>query len=154
MIIDKLENAELYENIHPGFKLVVEWMRNVADPDMAEGRYDIEGGTGLCYAYKWDKASRKYDETDLEAHTKVIDFHLVLEGEEYFGVAPIEDGDEGLDYVPEHDIIHYKDHGSNCIHLKQGDMYLVWPHEGHKSYCHFDKPYMVKKIVGKLVLKP
>ena len=152
MIIDKLDNAELYENIHPGFKLVVDWMRNVATPDMAEGKYEIEGGEGLCHAYKWDKVSRAYDETDMEVHTKYIDFHLVLEGEEYLGYAPLREGKEPIDYVPEHDIVHYKDDSSQCIHLKQGDIYLVWPHEEHKSYCHFDKPYNVKKIVGKLIL--
>lgn len=153
MIIDKLENAELYENVHPGFAKVVEWLRTVADPDMPEGRHDIEGYEHLCRVYKWDKTSRPYDETPMEIHTKSIDFHFVMEGTEILGWEPIAEGEQAIGEKPEDDIIMYPDRNSQSFHLEQGDIYLIWPHEGHKSGCHFDKPYHVKKIVGKLLLE-
>ena len=153
MIVDKLEHAELYERIHPAFSKMVEWMRTVASPDLPEGLHLIEGYEDLCRVYKWDKTSRPYRETPMEAHTKSIDFHLVLEGEETFGWEILADGETPIGEKPEDDIVLYPDRDSVSLHVKQGDIYLVWPHEGHKSACHFDEPYAVKKIVGKLILK-
>ena len=34
MILDRLEHADIYESVHPGFAKMVEWMRTVASPDM------------------------------------------------------------------------------------------------------------------------
>lgn len=153
MIVDKLENAELYADVHPGFLKVVEWMRTVANPDMPVGRYDIEGCEGLCYVFKLDKKSRPYHETFMDKHSKFIDFHLLLEGEEILGWETIAKDDEPVGALPEDDIVLYKDRNSNSLRLEKGDIYLVWPHEGHKSACHIDSPYVAKKIVGKLLLK-
>ena len=153
MIVDRLEHAELYESVHPGFAKVVEWMRKVARADMPVGRYEIEGCEDLCYVYKLDKASRPYHETVMDKHSKFIDFHLLLEGKEILGWEPLADDAEPVGAVPEDDIVEYRDRNSNSILVQQGDIYLVWPHEAHKSACHFDQPYVAKKIVGKLLLK-
>lgn len=153
MIVDRLENAELYESVHPGFTKVVEWMRTVANADMPVGRYDLEGYEDVCYMYKLNKKSRPYEETGMDKHSKFIDFHLLLEGEEVLGWEPVAEGDIPIGAVPEDDIVLYRDKNSNYVRVKKGDIYLVWPHEGHKSACHLEQPYVAKKIVAKLLLE-
>ena len=165
MIYDRLKNAERYYHLHPGLPAAVEFIRK-APADIAPGRYDICGD--LVYCWVLDRSTRTlepstpemlkemgsdYNPEDghtLDSHRKVLDFHYVMRGEEAFAFQPLGPEDVCGEYNEQHDIVPYLNRCANIVKANEGDIFLFWPDEGHKSDIDFGEKSTVKKIVCKL----
>lgn len=165
MIYDSIDHAERYYHLHPGIPAAVEWLRK-CPKDIAPGRYDICGD--LVYCWVIDRHTRtlepctpemleakgdEYNPEDgstLDTHTKVLDFHYVLDGKEAFVFQPLTDEDVSGEYNAVHDIVPWLNRCGNVVKCNEGDIFIFWPNEGHKSDVDFGEKSQVKKVVCKL----
>lgn len=89
-------------------------------------------------------------EIPFEAHRKLWDLQLVLEGEEMIGTAPLETLTETTAYDEANDIAFYKGNGGS-VKLSRGVAALLAPWDGHRPGANVgETPSHVKKIVVKL----
>ncbi len=147
MIIDQISRISLYLNVHPGLSKITEFLKNI-DPNIINGRYEIDDDR--VFALVQEPVQTKYELTNLEAHRKYIDMHVLLKGHEYIGIANLNKQKVKGKYDKGNDIVFYADDGSNKIHLHQNYFCFIWPHEGHKPNCYSDIPCNTRKVVFKL----
>lgn len=89
-----------------------------------------------------------------EAHRKFWDLQLLIEGEELFAYAPLEDVRETVPYNKEEDIAYYEGAGEE-IKLRRGNAVLLAPWDAHRPGASCGKtPSHIKKIVIKLPWQP
>src|SRR5690606_38840038 len=84
MILDKIENADLYKNIHPGVKKALNYIRNTNFNDLPMGKHEIEGND-LFVIFK-EYQTKQVDGNLLESHLKYIDVQYIVDGVEQMGV--------------------------------------------------------------------
>jgi YhcH/YjgK/YiaL family protein len=145
MIIDTLDNARLYENLHPLFAAGFEWVR-AAGADLAPGRFELDGGMyALVQAYE----SKPVEGALFEAHRKFIDIQYILSGEETIYYAPLARLDAG-EYQPEKDYLPLTGAGMPLA-LRAGDFAVFFPADAHlPGRVSASGPSPVKKIVIKV----
>lgn len=94
--------------------------------------------------------TRPQAEVPFEAHRKLWDVQLVIEGEEYIGCAPLADVVEATPYSEADDIAFYSGAGQNVL-LRPGMAVLLAPWDAHRpGVTAGDAPSKIKKIVVKL----
>lgn len=84
MILDRLDNAERYEALYPGFRLAFDYLRKHHEgAGLEPGRHEVEGLR--IYASVGKDEGRGRDGARLEAHRKYIDIQYVVSGQEVIG---------------------------------------------------------------------
>ncbi len=88
MIIDTLENSNLYVAMHPRFKSAFEFLKRPGIESLPIGRTTLDGD--LLYALTQEYETKPVHEGKFEAHRRYIDIQFVLAGEEVMGYAPLD----------------------------------------------------------------
>lgn len=92
------------------------------------------------------------EELAFETHDRYFDVQCVVEGREFFGLAPRSQLAEDIPYDAANDITFYKPFPlAGRVLLQQGDWAVVSPATGHKPRCAAGGPAPVKKIVVKVL---
>lgn len=151
MIIDKIENLEMYKSILPDVYEGLKYIKDM-DPNTALGIYPInekllvkvmEYGTG-------EECKVGY-----EAHKKHLDIHFVVRGHERIRWSPINDMAIKTPYDDKEDAIFYEKpipHSSEAL-LGDGVFAVMFPQDGHACTYFVDKCETIKKIVVKVIIK-
>ncbi len=148
MVIDHLENAYLYEEMHSNFKKAFAFLRREDLASLAPGRYEIDGGN--IYALIMEYDTKRWKDGKWETHRNYIDILLMCEGEEQMGYAPTGRLSSVAPYNSEKDIEFHTGEGS-MITLSKNDFMIFFPEEGHLPYIAMDeKSTRVKKAVIKV----
>ncbi|MBK9096543.1 MAG: YhcH/YjgK/YiaL family protein [bacterium] len=87
MIIDKIENSFLYENISERIRKSFEYIKTTDLKNLPAGKYPIDGEN--IFALVSEYQTKPESEGKLEAHRKYIDVQFVIRGEELMGYSPI-----------------------------------------------------------------
>ena len=147
MIVDKIENANLYKNLDERIEKSFDYIKQTDLKNLQAGRYDIDGNNifALISEYK----TKTENEGKLEAHKKYIDVQYVIEGEELMGYAPLSDQSILEPYKEENDIIFYK--GEKVfIKVAEGMFAIFFPEDVHMPGIQIEKKSPVKKLVIKV----
>lgn len=149
MIIDTLENSDLYAALHPRFKSAFDFLKRPCIGSIPAGRVDLDGD--LLYALAQDYETHPLHEGKIEAHRRYIDIQFVLAGEEVMGYAPL------CHLTPAQPFDTMKDfglyNGTASLTLVRKDMFAVFfPQDGHLPGRCNGKPAPVKKIVLKIAV--
>jgi YhcH/YjgK/YiaL family protein len=147
MIIDKIENSLLYEEISERIKKSFEYIRETDLKNIKQGKYEIDGENifALISEYK----TKSEQEGKLEAHRKYLDVQYVITGEELMGYAPL-GGQKILEpYKEENDIIFFTGEKS-FIKVSSGMFAIFFPEDVHMPGISTGKISDVKKIVIKV----
>ena len=150
MIIDNIKNAHLYENLHPDFKAVFEFMAKL-DDSVQPGRYDI---SDTAYVSVKPCDSKKKEFCKFEAHEKYADIQFVIKGKELIDITSIDGMEITKDSMAEKDFALYgeKEEYSTAF-LGTGDFALIYPKEAHKpGRAVNDEPMTVYKAVAKVLI--
>ena len=147
MIIDKLENAHLYFNVHPLFEQAFAW---IAQTNLAEG----EPGTTIIdgdnlKAIVSQKPGMKAEESlaKFECHNRHIDIQLCIDGRETIGWKSRNDCHEPKgEYNPDKDVLFYADAPDSYIQLTNGQFAIFFPTDVHA-------PMIGEDDIRKLVIK-
>lgn len=150
MIIDKLDNA-LRNPAYP--QVIRHALQAIAankPQQLANGKYPIEGD--LIYFSVFDGETKPLAEQRPELHARYIDVHILLEGEELIGAAPVEQQQQpDGEFDAQNDIGFFKGMGcETLINLRPGELVILFPGELHRPMATLGKPAALRKIVAKI----
>lgn len=149
MIIDVLENANLYIQIHNGFNRAFHFLRNTDLLELNPGKYEIEGDR--IYAIVNIYFTHLKEEGAWEAHHRYIDIQYVVTNKEQMGYAHLEQMKQITEYDLDKDLVFYQGNGSFFI-VNPGIFVIFFPHDVHMPGIAIDKPETIKKIVLKVLI--
>tara|TARA_R110002012_G_scaffold318604_1_gene537344 strand:- start:40175 stop:40624 length:450 start_codon:yes stop_codon:yes gene_type:complete len=147
MIIDKIENAKLYVNIHKRVAEGLAYLQNLDINSLTLGKQVIDGD--LLYAITSEFRTKPKESVILEAHKKYLDIHYVLEGSEQIGVATLYNQKIHKEYSHEDDYMLFEG-PTDIIKLKKGMFAIFFPDDLHMPGIHTENAENVKKIVIKV----
>ena len=151
MILDKLENYNLYVNTNNRLKKAFEFLSNNNLEELVDGKYEIDSAD--VFALVQSYTSKKEDENKLESHEKYIDIQYVVKGNETIVWSSVNQLTVSEEYSEEKDVTFYKDSSySSKLNLKDNYFCILFPQDGHKPGCFFHEPMNIKKIVIKIRL--
>lgn len=146
MILDKLENKDLYVKAHPlfekAFGFVEEYLKNPVQP----GDYPICGEDLFARVLSYDtRADGLY-----EVHNKYIDIQYIAQGEERVAYGRREDFAPG-EYDAKGDFMFLEgDHKRLEFVLNQGEFVIFFPEDAHKPSLDVEDTGKVVKVVLKV----
>lgn len=143
MIIDKIENIGLYDQI-PDY--AAEFIKNLT-ADIPCGRYELKN---TDYVNIETYNTKSPDQAKFETHNKYIDIQLLLSGKERIYVSATEGLNASAPYNSEKDITFYSDKvtDSDYVTLDGKNFVMLYPHEAHAPQTGDGNT--VKKAVIKL----
>jgi len=128
MIVDRLENAHLYQGLGAPIHKALEYLRNTDFSSLAAGTHEIDGKQ--VYAIVNDYETQIYEAQAFEAHRKYLDVQYLAQGEELIGYAPYTGQTPTQEYHEEHDYALYQGE-PDFIHMQQGMFAIFFPTDLH-----------------------
>lgn len=149
MIIDKIENAHLYYNLHERLKLGLEYLQKADMNTLEPGKYEICGEDVfvLVQAYHTKPAI----DCNVESHFKYADIQYVISGSEQIGVATLTNQETTV-VDRENDYCLY-DCETTLIPIEAGIFAIFFPDDVHKPSVQNGQSKSVKKAVVKINLE-
>ncbi len=132
VITDRLAHGEKYFPLHPGFQKAFGFLGQSNLPQLAPGRYEIEGDRLFCILHEGQGLGRS--QVKLEAHRKYIDLQYVISGTDEMGWKPVASCTLiDKPYDSEKDIVLFGDPPENWIHVPKGFFVLFFPDHAHAA---------------------
>ena len=147
MILDKLENADLYICISENLKKGFEFLKNTDLQSIEIGRYEVEGKDVFALVSEYD--SKKPEDCRLEAHQIYADIQYIVSGKEAIGFVTLKNQEVTLAYNPEKDIVFFSGETTPLI-LEAGMFAVFFPQDVHRPCMQIDGSEKVKKVVVKV----
>jgi YhcH/YjgK/YiaL family protein len=149
MIVDRIENARLYEPMHKRFQKAFAVLADPAIAQQPDGRHDVEGDD--LYYIVQHYTTKPMDQGRFESHRKYIDIQALIAGQEVLAWSPI----NGLEVVEPYDevkdIMFYRVGTITAqTRLEPGLFCLLYPHDAHLPSCQLACPAAVHKVVFKI----
>jgi YhcH/YjgK/YiaL family protein len=130
MIIDRLENADRYCDMHPGFAKAFAFLRRGDLAKLPAERHEVDGDRLFCMISKGPGRPRA--EAKLEAHRKYIDIQYVIAGTEEMGWKPTADCRVvDVPYDGDKDIEFFKDEPDSWNKVPAGSFVIFFPQDAH-----------------------
>jgi len=148
MIIDKIENSKIYQNISERLDLAFEYLQKTDFSKMEPGRTELKGEE--IYFMVQEYTTKKHEDCKLEGHKKYIDIQYVVSGEELMGVCTL-GNQELIENKPEKDVAFYKGEIST-VKLGAGMFAVLFPDDLHMPGMMSNTQQNVKKVVVKVLV--
>lgn len=152
MILDRLANASLYHDAHPGLAAAFAYLARFDDAT-ADGRQELDGER--LYALVQRYVTRPAGEKRWESHRRYLDVQYLVAGRERIDHAPLAMLQGATAYDEAKDVIHYAGPAgeSSALCLEAGDFAAFFPEDGHRPGVTADGPAAeVRKVVVKVLL--
>lgn len=147
MILDKIENADLYaaisENLEKGF----EFLKNTDLQNAEVGKYEIDGKEVFAMVSEYE--SKAHADCRPEAHHAYADIQYIISGREAIGYAPLNGQTPPTEFNSEKDIVFYAGETVQ-LNLEAGMFAVFFPQDVHRPCMQINGPEKVKKIVVKV----
>lgn len=145
MIIDKLENFNRYNSVHPLFNMVLNVLNNFKNIEFGKEKIMIKEED--LYVIPFKPGNSNAINPKLEIHRKYIDIHFIISGTETCGWKPGENcsSPEG-DFNYKDDYILFADLDYQRIVLQEKSFIIFFPGEAHV-------PCIETKELQKFILK-
>lgn len=147
MILDKIQNIDLYKKVHPCINIALTYIKNTNFLNLDFGKFEIEGDRVFAI-YKEYETTPVGDKLS-ESHLKYIDVQYVVEGAEEMGVTTRTDQESTTSYDDEQDYMLFNE-PYDVITVKAGMFAIFFPDDIHMPEITTNKPSNVKKIVVKV----
>lgn len=147
MIVDKIENANLYAALSQRLARGLQLIQDASLLEKEPGKYEVDG-ENLFYIIESYNTKDKA-EVLFEAHKEYIDIQAVLDGGETIGWAPADTLEILEPYKP--DVFKCKDpdHFTE-LRLPKGNFAIFFPNDAHKPGCDYREKGPVLKVVVKV----
>lgn len=149
MIIDKLDNVELYKNIPAS---VVKFLQNL-NPSIELGKHVLSEDV---YVNVETYSTKPLSIAKFESHNNYIDIQILLSGEELIYVEDASKLKVDIPYNSQKDITFYSDklEMAQNVKLDGSNFVMLYPHEAHAPQVSInDKSTKVLKVVVKIRCK-
>ncbi len=147
MVIDKLQNSTLYENLGDRIKKAFNYLKGTDFSKTANGKYEIQGNDIFAIVNEYN--TKDATEGKLESHRNYLDVQYVAKGVEQIGYVPFNNQKPDIDYNKENDISFYSGEKS-FTKLEEGMFAIFFPTDIHMPGIKLDTPVKVKKVVVKV----
>lgn len=151
MIVDTIENIEVYKNLSPDIYAGLRYLKNI-DTDIELGIYKInENVKAIVSEYE----TVEHFERGFEAHNHVIDIQFPVKGLERVKWSPIKGMKVNIPYEEENDRTFYKEPHlqSTYVDIGNGIFAIMFPEDGHAPQHYVGKPELIKKVTIKVSIK-
>lgn len=149
MIHDHIDNLHLYLALHPALAVVEEFLHERNLDALEPGTIELGEGVSCIVAEYQTVAD---EESVIECHRRFVDVHVVLQGVEGMGVAPVCLCMQAGEYVEEND--YQLLHGElSLLALSPGTFAVFFPGDAHspkRSLTHVGAA--IRKLVFKLLV--
>jgi len=136
----------------PGLEGLERPLEYLAGTDLAAlplGRTTIEGDD--VYVLVSEAETRPPEQVRFEAHRRYVDVQLVVRGQEAIGFSPVaalatsepDDAVRDIEFFA-------PPPRSETIELREGDLAVFVPGDGHRPSVHLDGPHVTRKAVVKV----
>ena len=145
MIYDKLCKSGDYAGINKRLEKALKFLRETDFSKLEDGKLEIEGDKIFVNISTYMTRSNEFP----EAHKKYADVQYIIEGEEYIGVASLDDMQDEIVSDPDNDFWQYRGETSN-IRLGKGQFAVFFPQDAHAPGRFIKEPKSVRKAVVKV----
>jgi YhcH/YjgK/YiaL family protein len=129
MILDRLENAELYRPLGSKIALALDYLCRTDFSQVPNGRHQIDGDDVYVLVLRY--RPKPLVEAMWEAHRQYVDVQYMAAGAERMGYAPLCNGMlVRTAYNPEQDGILYEAQG-DFFEVRAGSFAIFTPHDVH-----------------------
>ncbi|QFU21183.1 YhcH/YjgK/YiaL family protein [Shewanella eurypsychrophilus] len=151
MIVDTLNNKDLYSHISPRITAALAHLAETDFTSMELGNYELDGKNLIVIVNDYETKPREVE--PFEVHQQYIDVQYVVSGEEEFGYLPLAEQTPSRPYFEKHDYAEF-DYESNkadaaFIPLKAGMFAVFFPDDMHMPGTSAS-PQQVRKVVIKV----
>ncbi len=147
MILDTIENVQLYADMHPTIVRALKYLRDTDFTTLQNGRQEIAGSD--IFSIVTDYTTRDMEDCRLEAHRKYIDIHYMAGGSEVIGYSLFSSQEPATEYDEANDFILYCGE-KNYLKLKEKMFVIFFPSDLHMPGLIIEKPEKVRKVVVKV----
>ena len=145
MIVDRLEHADRYCDMHPAFAQAFAFLKRSDLAELPAERHEIDGDRLFCIISQGP--GRPRSEAKLEAHREYIDIQYVIAGDEEMGWKPTADCRiSHTPYDAEKDIEFFQDEPDSWNDVPPGSFVIFFPQDAHA-------PLVGEGEIHKVVLK-
>lgn len=129
MILDKLSSSVCYENLHPLFGKIFNYLKNTDLQSLKPGkiRFPEDG----FYINVDEVDLRPKSEAFLEAHDRYIDIQLPITHSETVGYRSREECSDVKSASEERDILFFNEPSESFFELKPGSFAIFFPQDAH-----------------------
>jgi len=151
MILDRLENADLYRPLSKGIDQALTYLAETDLLNQPLGRYDLDGDEVYAMVQQYET------KTDLpviwESHRKYIDVQYVAKGRERLGYMPLSSQPQVTKpYDESIDAALYESTG-DLVQFAAGSFSILWPGDVHApGRAWADSSEEVLKVVVKVLV--
>ena len=149
MIIDHLENAEIYSNMGDRIALALKYISETDFSLVEKGKYPIDGD--LVYAVVSEYHTKPIADCKIEAHKKYIDVQYIISGEEAMGLTLLTDQRPSVPYNEEKDCVFYNA-PTSLVNFEPGMFAIYFPSDLHQPCISIGEGGEVKKVVVKVMV--
>lgn len=146
MIIDKIENAEIYHRLSDKIITAFNYIKETDLSKISSGRYEIDKKNIFALVQEYD--TKNPDDCKLESHFNYIDLQYIISGAELMGIKTLIN-DIPLSKNEENDIAFY-DGYPNFFKLNEGMFAIFFPDDLHMPGIKINQSSKVKKVVIKI----
>ena len=130
MILDRLENADHYLAVHPGFAPAFDFLRRTDFEKLTPGKHEVQGDA--LFVLLNPDPGRGKDKAVLEAHQKYIDIQYTVVGIEEIGWRPLSSCEHIIKpFDAERDIAFYSDAPESWFAVPAGTFAIFNPEDAH-----------------------
>ncbi len=147
MILDKIENANLYKGMHVGISAALDYIQNTDFSDVASGKHKIEGDAVFAIVNEYE--TKNAEDNLLESHKKYVDVQYIAEGVEQIGITTLVNHKPTKLYDAADDYMLFKE-PYDVITLSKGMFAIFFPDDIHLPGIKSGNISKVKKIVVKV----
>ncbi len=147
MILDKLENADLYRGIHPRIAAALDWLRQTDLLALPLGKTLIDGEQIFALTQEYtpqEPALLKY-----EAHRRYWDVQVVARGRERMGWANLSQMTVSEPHDAERDVAFFRGEGQFVL-VPAGFFTIFSPQDIHMPGVAAEPLEVVRKVVVKV----
>ena len=146
MILAKLSDSSRYENLHPLFKQLFDYVKSNDLLNKDLGRIELQGDE--LFINNSEPTLLSKEKQVLEVHQQYIDVHIPLNGNEIVGWKALSDLHEPMHpFDAEKDFAVYDEPASTYFEVKPGEFLIVFPEDAHAPIIGEGK---LRKLVAKV----
>lgn len=131
MILDSLENAGKYVNVHPRFKKAFEFLQNTDLLALPFGKIELQGSE--IFVIVAEVVGKTAEEARMETHNQYIDIQVPISAVETMGWIAGNKLETEIDvYNEQKDVSFFADKASNLLQVHPFQFAIFFPEDGHQ----------------------
>lgn len=144
MVVDNLDYLKDYQALHHDMEAVMRFLSSTDLNNLPDGRIMLDGTD--CFVNVQTICPKTESEARFEAHRKMIDIQIPLDGDERMGYAPLSVLAQ-TPYDENKDIAFYEERPQEFVTVRKGMFAIFFPQDAHAPGVTVTN---LKKVVIKL----